>query len=120
MTRRDLIRELIAGCADGQVVTVRVDWLRELLGGDAPMESGCPTKDLDVDDLAEHYGRSTKTMAAWCREGVFPQAYLTPAGWRVPRGSLRLVAVRRKKQPQGNAGPRATSAAKHLAVEPGV
>ena len=120
MTTRETVRHLANSVPPDFPVTLPAKFLLELLGDDAPTESDCPTKDLDVDDLAEHYGRSTKTMAAWCREGVFPQAYLTPAGWRVPRGSLRHVAVRRKKQPQGNAEPRATSAAKHLAVEPGV
>ena len=106
MTRHDLIRELVAGCADSHPVTVPAGWLRELLGDGDPMEPSVPTKDLDAHDLAAHYGRSVKTIRAWLAAGVFPQAYRTPAGWRVPKGALRHV---QQKQPQGNREPRAAS-----------
>jgi hypothetical protein len=117
MTRRDLIRELIAGCSDGQVVTVRVDWLRELLGGDDPKQADDPLEDLSVADLAKHYHRSEQTMRAWCKNGVFPGAYRSPDGYRVPRAALRRVRATRSAESLGSAEPRATSATKHLAVE---
>ena len=114
MTPRDLLLELARAVAPAAEVTVPRAWLLDVLGDGDPMEPSVPTKDLDAHDLAAHYGRSVKTIRAWLAAGVFPQAYRTPAGWRVPKGALRHV---QQKRPQGNREPSAASPEAPLDVQ---
>ena len=116
MTPRELVLALARATAPDPVVHVPREWLLPALGEADPMEPSVPMKDLDAHALAVHFDRSVKTIRAWLAAGVFPQAYRTPAGWRVPRGALRHVQPKERKRPQGSGESRAASSGNRIGI----
>ncbi|MCA9312005.1 MAG: helix-turn-helix domain-containing protein [Phycisphaerales bacterium] len=95
---RELLRALIRGLPPGAIVTVRAEWITELLA-DLPVPEPGTVVDLTASEVGRLLGRDEKTVAGWCRAGVIEGAYkLRGREWRVPRASLRAFQ-------EGHRGP---------------
>lgn len=100
MTLRDELRDLIDHTPEGvRTVTLEVDWLRDRLeesasnAGEAGGESGTY---LTTSETARRLSVEPETIARWCRDGRFPDAFKTdPEGetgeWRIPTDNVRRM-----------------------------
>lgn len=86
---REVLRALIQGLPPGAIVTVRAEWIAELVADLSVPETGAEV-DLTAGEVGRLLGRDEKTVAGWCRAGAIEGAYkLRGREWRVPRASLR-------------------------------
>ncbi len=75
----------IANLDGEQFITVRVREIREMATAPAPEIA----VDLPAKRVAELIGRDPVTVAAWCRAGIFRNAYrLNRREWRIPAESF--------------------------------
>lgn len=89
VTRAEHVAALVEGLPDLAVVSVRVDWLRELLAGAPAEESATLRCDLTLEEAAAAVHRAVPTVRAWCTAGLIPGAYkLRGRAWRIPRAAL--------------------------------
>jgi hypothetical protein len=85
---REVLRALVAGAMPGAVITVRADWIAELVA-DIPEPKAQVEVDLTAAEVARLMARDEKTVASWCRVGLLSGAYrLRGREWRIPRASL--------------------------------
>lgn len=88
MKRREILRELVDGVPPGSTVSVRADWIAELVADLPEPEPGVEI-DLTAEEVGRLMGRDPKTVAAWCRSGRLEGAYrFNDREWRIPRRAL--------------------------------
>lgn len=95
LSRREILRELVDGVPPGFTVSVRADWIKELVADLPEPEPGVEI-DLTAEEVGRLLGRDPKTIASWCRMGTLEGAYrLNDREWRIPRPAL--TAYQRKQ-----------------------
>jgi hypothetical protein len=91
---RDVLRALVDGAPPGTTISVRADWIAELVAGIPEQREGVEV-DLTTGEVGRLLSRDEKTVASWCRSGLLTGAYrLRGREWRIPRAAL--VAFQRR------------------------
>lgn len=94
MNSRDVLRALVDGAPPGTTISVRADWIAELVA-DVPEPREGVEVDLTTSEVGRMLNRDEKTVASWCRSGLLVGAYrLRRREWRIPR--VALVAFQKR------------------------
>lgn len=105
MTARDHLEALVTGLPDGTVVTVRADWIKELLSAPESAERAteAPSLDLTVEEVAAAFQCTPQCIRNWLREGRFPRAWHLGREWRIPRADVVALGCREVGSPEESA-----------------
>jgi excisionase family DNA binding protein len=89
---RDHLSALVDGLPSGAVVTVRADWIRELLTV-STLSASAPAVELDltIPEAAALLHRSPQRVRDWVREGRFPHAWRMGREIRIPRADVEAL-----------------------------
>lgn len=109
MTLRDELREMVENLPDGvATVTVEVEWLRRRLDEAEEIDTSAGEDQnghrwLSTSKAARRLSIQPETVARWCRDGRFPNAWKTSSDrtgeWRIPVGDLKRLDDDRSGRP---------------------
>jgi excisionase family DNA binding protein len=103
---QEALRVLAEQLPAGTPIPVPASVLLDLIDGrQGDQDSSAPSRDLTVDEVAKHFGRSGGTVRSWLDQERFPGAYkLRGRAWRIPPAALRHF-VETEKSPRQPAAP---------------
>lgn len=110
MTLREELRSMVENLPDGVgSVSLEVEWLRRRLDEPADFdategEDRGASRWLSTSKAARRLSVQPETVARWCRDGRFPNAWKTSdddrtGEWRIPVDDLRRLEDGRSRKP---------------------
>jgi hypothetical protein len=97
----EALRTIAEASLPGASISVPREVILELLS-DLPSRavSGSPARDLSVNEVGVHFGRSPTTVRGWLEAGLLPGSYkLRGKAWRVPPAALSHMAAAPRMPP---------------------